>query len=65
MHKDAKEYYQTYDVCQRVGKPSKQDEMPLMPQVTLQVFDKLDVDFIELINPPTKRSGVRYIINVT
>jgi hypothetical protein len=40
MHKDAKEYYHTFDICQRVGKPSRRDEIPLMPQVTLQVFDK-------------------------
>jgi hypothetical protein len=44
VHKDAKEYCQTCDVCQRVGKPSRRDEMPLMPQVTLQVFDKWVVD---------------------
>jgi hypothetical protein len=31
LHKDAKEYYQSCDVCQRVGKPSRIDEMPLNP----------------------------------
>jgi hypothetical protein len=65
VHKDAKEYCQTYDVCQRVGKPSRRDEIPLMPQVTLQVFDKWVVDFIGPINPPTRRSRARYIIIVT
>jgi hypothetical protein len=44
IHKDAKEYCQTCYVFQRVGKPSRRDEMPLMPQVTLQVFDKWIVD---------------------
>jgi hypothetical protein len=48
-----------------VGKPSRRDEMPLMPQVTLQVFDKWVVDFIGPINPPARRSGARYIITVT
>jgi hypothetical protein len=31
LHKDAKEYYKACDVCQRVGKPSRRDEMPLAP----------------------------------
>jgi hypothetical protein len=35
LHKDAKEYYQAYDVCQRVGKPSRRDEMYLQPHVRL------------------------------
>jgi hypothetical protein len=38
VHKDAKEYFQNFDVFQRVGKPNWKDEMPLIPQVTLQVF---------------------------
>jgi hypothetical protein len=48
-----------------VGKPSRRDEMPLMPQLTLQVFDKWFVDFIGPINTPTRRSRSRYIINAT
>ena len=63
VHKDAKEYCQTCDVFQRMGKPYRRDEMPLMPQVTLQVFDKWVVDFIGPINPPARISGEIYIIN--
>jgi hypothetical protein len=29
IHRDAKEYCQQCDVCQRVGKPNRRDEMPL------------------------------------
>jgi hypothetical protein len=35
LHIDAKDYYRAYDVCQRVGKPSRRDVIPLTPQLTL------------------------------
>ena len=35
IHRDAKDYCQRCDVCQRVGKPNIRDAMPLRPQVTL------------------------------
>jgi hypothetical protein len=31
IHRDSKEYSQRCDVCQRVGKPNRRDEMPLQP----------------------------------
>jgi len=65
LHKDAKEYCKAYDVCQRVGKPSRRDEMTLAPQVTLQAFEKWVVDFVGPINPLAKRSSARYIITTT
>ena len=36
--------------------------MSLVPQVTLQPFDKWVVDFMGPINPLGKRTGARYII---
>ena len=35
IHKDAREYCHSSEICQRIGKPSRRDEMPLIPQVTL------------------------------
>jgi hypothetical protein len=31
LHRDAKEYAKACDACQRVGKPSRRDEIPLAP----------------------------------
>ena len=50
------------DVCQRIGKPPRSDEILLLPQVMLHPFDKWEVDFLGPINPPGKRTGAWYII---
>jgi hypothetical protein len=65
FHKDSKEYCQKCDVFQRVGKPSRRDEMLRRPHVTLKVFDKWEIDFVGPINTPTRISGARYIITTT
>ena len=62
IHKDVKEFCRSYDMCQRIGKPSRRDEMPLKPKITLQTFDKWAIDFVGPINPPRKWTSARYII---
>lgn len=65
VHKDAKEFCRSCDVCQRTGKPSRRDEMPLKPQVTLQAFEKWTINFVGPFNPPGKLMGATYIITPT
>ena len=63
MHNDVADYAKSCKVFQRNRKPLRRDEMSLVPQITLQPFDKWVVEFIGPINPPGKRIGERYIIS--
>eukprot|EP00253_Pinus_taeda_P003563 PITA_03563 len=42
------------------GETDPRDEMPLQPQVTLEPFEKLGMDFVGPINPPSRQKS--YII---
>jgi len=46
-----------------MGNPTPRDEIPMQPQVTFEPFDKWGMDFIEPIDPPSKKK--KYIIVCT
>eukprot|EP00253_Pinus_taeda_P035414 PITA_35414 len=63
LHQDVKRYISQCDRCQRMGKPTLRDEIPLQPQVTFEPFEKWGMDFVGPINPPSKQRS--YIIVCT
>jgi len=63
LHQDVRRYTSQCDWCQRMGKPTPKDEMPMQPQVTFEPFEKWGMDFVGPINPPSKQK--QYIIVCT
>eukprot|EP00253_Pinus_taeda_P011257 PITA_11257 len=61
--KDSKKYVKSCDSCQRMGRPTTTNEMPLQPQVHLEPFEKWALVFIGPINPTSK--GKKYILVCT
>lgn len=55
-------YCRACDACQRTGRPSRRDELPLNPQVSLHPFEKWAIDFIGPIQPARKKTDAQYII---
>lgn len=53
------------NVCKRNESPLRRGELSLNPQVTLQAFDKWEIDFVGPIQRPGKKMGARYIITET
>eukprot|EP00253_Pinus_taeda_P035331 PITA_35331 len=62
LHKDSKAYCKACDSCQRIGRPSRRDKLPLHPQVSLQPFEKWVIDFVGAIQPAGKKIEACYII---
>ena len=54
MFQDTKKYSQACENIQRMGQPNKLDEMLLHPQLVVEPFDKWDLEFVGLTNPPSR-----------
>eukprot|EP00253_Pinus_taeda_P029982 PITA_29982 len=63
LHQDVRRYMSQYDRCQRMGKPTPKDEIPMQPQVTFEPSEKWGMDFVGPINPPLNQK--QYIIVCT
>jgi len=54
LHQDVRRYISQCDRCQRMGKSTPKDEMPLQPQVTFEPFEKWGMDFVGPISLPSQ-----------
>jgi hypothetical protein len=45
----------SYDDCQRIGRPTSVDEMPLQSQVLIEPFEKWALYFVGPINPMSQK----------
>lgn len=63
LHQYVKRYTSQWDQCQRMGKHTPNDEMPMQPQVNFEPYEKWGMDFVGPMNPPSKQR--QYIIVCT
>ena len=54
LFRDAKRYVQSCDSCQRMGQPNRTDQIPLQPQVVIELFDRWALYFVGPISPHSK-----------
>lgn len=64
-HNFSKVYCMSCGACQRTGRSSWRDVLPLNLQMSLQPFEKWEIDFVGPIQPLGKKTGARYIITAT
>ena len=63
IFKDAAKYVKGCDSCQRMGRPTSFDQMPLQPQVMIEPFEKQALDFVGPISPMSRKK--KYILVCT
>lgn len=59
---DIREFISKCDICQRMGRPLKQNQMPLIPINPSQMLEIWAIDFVGSFSIPSRRTGAHYII---